>query len=288
MPRHHDTLIAAQYFTAVAGTATMRHCLTRPSDVRARLDDIRSVVDHLDSFPNDLEIPLVEYAVDEGYERWAPAYDGPNPAVDAARSIIGSLLDGAPRGVALDAACGTGCQAEQLVERGYEVIGVDQSEPMLAVARAKVPAAQFRVGDLHALPLADASVDVVASTLALTHVADLRPVIAEMARVLRPGGHVLLSDMHPTMVTLGGAAIFPSGEDQMSFPFIRNLVHQAGTYVTAACAAGLTVADCREPAVTEEVIVTNPAYPVVPEAVRQTFEGIPFQIAWRFTKPAEP
>lgn len=54
MSLHRDEMVAAQYFTAVAGMAAMRHCLTRPSSVRDRLADVRAIVERLDEFPNDL------------------------------------------------------------------------------------------------------------------------------------------------------------------------------------------------------------------------------------------
>src|SRR5215207_9295221 len=111
VPVRRDTLVAAQYFTAVAGMAAMRSCLTGPSAVRDRLEDVRRVVEHLDEFPNNLEIPVIEYDVDEGYTAWAPRYDGPNPAVEAESPVVRSILERAPRGAALDAACGTGRHA---------------------------------------------------------------------------------------------------------------------------------------------------------------------------------
>ena len=257
----------------------MRHCLTSPWSVRARLDELCHIIEHLDEFPNDLEIPVIEYDTDEGYAAWAPAYDTPNPAVAVSRSVVAEASPAPGQASRLDAACGTGAQAEQLVDAfGYEVIGVDASEAMLAVARAKLPSARFEQGRLQSLPLDDESVDVVTCSLALTHVAELGPVIAEMARVLRPGGAVVLADMNPFVVTLGGAATFPSGEG-FQLPFVRNLVHSTEAYVTAAVAAGLIVSECREPVVTEDVITTNPAYGFVPHAVRQAFEGLPFLIA---------
>jgi SAM-dependent methyltransferase len=291
MPIHHDTLIAAQYLAGVSGLAAMRHCLTRPSAVRDRLDDVCTIVEHRDEPPYDLQLPVIEYGVDEGYAAWAPAYDGPNPAVTATREVIADLLTAAPpQGTALDAACGTGSNAEQLADRGYEVIGVDASTAMLDVARTKVPDADLREGTLQRLPVDDASVDLVTCTLALTHVDDLRPPLAEMARVLRPGGAVLLVDMHPLVVTFGGAAFFPapaeSGAESggLQLPFVRNLVQPVQDYVAAAVAAGLTIAECREIPMPDEAIEANPAYPLLPDAVRQAFEGLPFLLAWRLTR----
>jgi len=284
VPPRRETLLAGQYFVAVAGMAAMRSCLLRPSEVRNLLDDVRGVVEHLDEFPNDLEIPVLEHDVEEGYTAWAPRYDGPNPAIEAETPVVREILARAPRGAALDAACGTGRHAEHLRPLGYDVVGVDATEAMLAVAREKVPDAEFRLGDLHALPVDDAAVDVVTCSLALTHVGDLGPVVAELARVLRPGGWVVLSDVHPTTTSFGGAAVFPSEGDELALRYVPNLVHQASEYVTAARAAGLEVAECHEPRVPEAAIVTNPAYAVLPEAVRAAFAGLPFLLVWRLTR----
>ena len=92
--------------------------------------------------------------------------------------------------MALDTACGTGRYAGFLAGRGLRVVGVDGSPDMLARARTRVPRGEFLVGDLHRLPVADAGVDLVVCGLALTHVPALEPVLAEFARVLRPGGTV--------------------------------------------------------------------------------------------------
>src|SRR6186713_3348362 len=161
MAPRRDTLLAAQYFVAVAGMGAMRSCLLRPTAARPLLDDVRGVVEHLDEFPNDLEIPVLEHDVVEGYTAWAPVYDGPNPAIEAETPVVREILSRAPRGVALDAACGTGRHAAHLRELGYDVIGVDATEAMLDVARTKVPDATFHQGTLQALPLEDGSIDVV-------------------------------------------------------------------------------------------------------------------------------
>jgi 2-polyprenyl-3-methyl-5-hydroxy-6-metoxy-1,4-benzoquinol methylase len=141
-----EEMLAAQYFTAVAGMAAIRHCLSEPSTVRGRLDDVRAVVDRLDEFPNNLVVPLVEYEVSRGYDAWAPRYDEPNPAVEADKIEVHSLLADVKGRVALDAACGTGRHSAYLHERGFEVIGVDFNRSMLAVAESKVQAGGLQAG----------------------------------------------------------------------------------------------------------------------------------------------
>ena len=81
--------------------------------------------------------------------------------------------------------------------RGREVIGVDSSEEMLARARAKLPQADLRAGDLAALPVAGGSCAGAVCALALSHLEELAPSVAELARVLRPGGRLVISNPHP-------------------------------------------------------------------------------------------
>lgn len=286
MGSHRDELVAAQYFVAVAGTAALRHCLTRPSSVRARLDDIAGIVGALDRFPNDLRLGVVEHDFDDGYTAWAPRYDGPNPATALDDEVVGAILEALPVGDALDAACGTGRHATRLAGLGHRVVGVDGNAAMLEVARAKVPDADLRQGRLDDLPVDDASVDLVVCSLALTHVPELAPVLAEFARVVRPGGAVVLSDMHPTTVLYGGTALFPHDDSHLELHYVANLLHPVSEYVTAATAAGLRIVACAEPEVPEAAIVTNPAYALHPEAVRQAYEGTPFQLVWQLERPS--
>jgi len=99
----------------------------------------------------------------------------------------------------LDAGCGPGLYAEELVARRAEVVAFDQSPRMVELCRERVPAAKVRVHDF-ADPLEwlrDASVDLVLCALALDHVDDRVNALREMRRVLRPGGALVVSRTHP-------------------------------------------------------------------------------------------
>ena len=287
--RHHDSFVAGQYFVAVAGMAAMRRILSRPSEGLPRIDDIRSVIEHYDEFPNNIHVDVVEHAVDSGYTAWAPAYDGPNPAIDAEQPRVRELLSSLEPGRALDAGCGTGRHAGHLAELGFETVGVDATEAMLDVARESYPGVAFRTGRLEALPLDDDSVDVIVSALAVCHAPDLGAVFAEFARVLAPGGTIIVSDPHPTTVLVGGVAGFRNPDadpaEGLTMPFVPNLHHPLSTYVNAAVGSGLEVAGCDEITYPESAIVANPAYAMVPDAVRQAYDGLPFVVVWRFCGP---
>jgi ubiquinone/menaquinone biosynthesis C-methylase UbiE len=100
---------------------------------------------------------------------------------------------------ALDAGCGTGVfllpLARRLVPRGASVVGLDLAEGTLGQARARVQAeglpVECLIGDVEALPFADGAFDLVLANYMLYHVPDLDQAIAELRRVLRPGGTLL-------------------------------------------------------------------------------------------------
>jgi ubiquinone/menaquinone biosynthesis C-methylase UbiE len=286
----HDSehLVVGEYILAISGYAMIRHCLSTPSAARPRVEEMRRVIAGSDTFPYSLTIPLTEHDVEDGYTQWAPRYDGPNPAIELETPIVNAMLDAVSPGVALDAACGTGRHAAKLVELGHRVIGVDTTEAMLAVARDKVPAAEFRTGRLEALPVDDESVDVLTCTLALTHVEDLAPVMREFARVVRPGGRVILSDMHPIMTMTGGIAGFPGEDITRGIPYVPNLTHHVSEYVAAFGEAGLSILECIEPRVPEWLVERLPTYAMVPDATRQAFIDTPYLLIWRLERPAGP
>lgn len=94
-----------------------------------------------------------------------------------------------PGGHVLDVATGTGLVAAELVRRGYEVTGVDQSSGMLAAARRRFgDAVELVEAPAEDLPFDDASFDHLTFTYLLRYVADPGTTVTELARVVRPGG----------------------------------------------------------------------------------------------------
>jgi SAM-dependent methyltransferase len=197
---------------------------------------------------------------------------------------VWELLEAAPPGRALDAACGTGRHARRLVELGHQVTGVDLTPEMLELAAAAVPEATFHVGDLLDLPVADAAFELVVSGLALAHVADLGAAVRELARVLRPGGRLIVSVLHPFQAQLGWHAPFTdAGGDRA---FVREHPHAHADYLAAFRAAGLELRDCREPLLAlEQVRAKRRAFRHVPDATVAAYEGLPGVLVWEAAKP---
>jgi ubiquinone/menaquinone biosynthesis C-methylase UbiE len=114
----------------------------------------------------------------------------------------------------LEAGCGTGLLLEEAARVGRSAIGLDLSRGMLAQARQR----GLRVvqGSLTQIPLPDASVDLVYSMKVLAHVPPIREALAELARVTRAGGHLLLEFYNPRSLRylaklLGGARPIAEG-----------------------------------------------------------------------------
>ena len=122
----------------------------------------------------------------------------------------GALVPRAARSgaVLLDAGCGAGLLGPHVRALGYRHVGVDLGRPALeqSAGRGVTPVA----GDVTALPLADACADVVVAGEILEHVTDLAGTVAELCRVLRPGGTVVLDTVNST--ALGRFVTVTAGE----------------------------------------------------------------------------
>ena len=138
-------------------------------------------------------------------ERWARYWDRSAPRTDASMQMLDRVLFhdsrawvcGRAEGEVFEVAVGTGLNLPHY-PAGTTVRGIDLSPAMIDLARARAAElgrpADLRVGDAEHLDLPDASVDSVVCTFALCGIPDHRRALAEMVRVLRPGGLLLLAD----------------------------------------------------------------------------------------------
>jgi SAM-dependent methyltransferase len=110
------------------------------------------------------------------------------------------VVDHCPRGRGLDVGCGTGVLATRLAEAGYEMSGIDPSEGMLEVLRERTALVEAVQASGTSLPFADDSFDLVLTVAVMHHIAepdDVRQTLAEMVRVAKPGGRILVWDHNP-------------------------------------------------------------------------------------------
>jgi ubiquinone/menaquinone biosynthesis C-methylase UbiE len=181
----------------------------------------------------------------EGYDLWAPTYDTmgnwllslEEPEVERALGPVTGLE-------LLDVGAGTGRHAIRLAAQGARVTAIDFSAEMLAKARAKPDAAgvRFVVHDVtRPLPFADESFDRVLSALVLEHirVPELQAFFAELGRVARPDGRIVVTAMHPAMFLRGTSANFRDDAGEQIRP--RSYPARLSDYVMGALDAGLEI-----------------------------------------------
>ena len=251
--------------------------------VEPRVEEIREIAARLGELPYSARRDLPASDVQAGYSGWAQTYDQPgNDTIALEEPIVQRLLDELPSARVLDAACGTGRHAAYLAAVGHQVIGVDANAAMLAQARRRLPATDLRIGELTRLPLEDESVSAAVCALALSHLAEIAPPVAELGRVLAPGGRLIISDPHPLASgLLGWRAVYTdeAGLRRM----IPEHPHLHGEYIDAFRAAGLVVRRLIEPGLTSAQ-ARERAQGQHEEAFAQALTGLPAVIVWEAEK----
>lgn len=172
----------------------------------------------------------------------------------------------------LDAGCGTGYLSRKLHERGANVIGIDFSERMIEIARAKAPGLDFRIESCSDLgSVENGSIDMVIANYVLMDTPDLDGAMGAFHRVLRVGGVAIVVFSHPCFPQ--GQATVSADKDGIDyhwdFPYFEQrkcidppwgrftsefiwFHRPLSDYWKAFKAAGFDVVDFEEPRVTEE------------------------------------
>jgi ubiquinone/menaquinone biosynthesis C-methylase UbiE len=215
----------------------------------------------------------------ELYDLWASTYP-PLPHNPLMRAEQAAMLEEWPRvsgRTTLDLACGTGRYAQLLAAgAAAEVLALDLSEAMLDRVQVgrRVRASMMR------LPFASGAFDVVISGLAVGHVPSLGEWMAELARVLVPGGVLLYSDFHPAAARAGMTRSFkdPSGRHHA----LPHICHEVIAHQEAAVAANLTIERVREARMGYELSEPFPGS----EAVYRRWHGLPVVLVVRASRGA--
>jgi demethylmenaquinone methyltransferase / 2-methoxy-6-polyprenyl-1,4-benzoquinol methylase len=133
------------------------------------------------------------------FDRIAPVYDAMNRVMTAGldrrwrRLAVSEVVWPGDR--VLDACCGTGDLAVEAERRGGRVVGLDFSPKMLERARRKSGAIEWVEGDALALPFADAEFDAATVGFGVRNLSDLEAGLRELARVVRPGGKLVVLEI---------------------------------------------------------------------------------------------
>ena len=212
----------------------------------------------------------------EGFDRLADTYDARlsgSPVLLLETTQTLAALPNVAGKVVADIGCGTGRYAIQLLRFGArKVAGVDFSPAMLEVAQRKAQKAELSiewgVGDLtEHVPIPDATLDAAVCALTLSFVENLHAAFTELARVLKPGGILVTSELHPhglMQERAASAAVFRKDHaPYLRFTDLRGqecriprIPHTLSDYVNAAYAARLTLTAASEPLVDSRLAVT--------------------------------
>jgi demethylmenaquinone methyltransferase / 2-methoxy-6-polyprenyl-1,4-benzoquinol methylase len=115
------------------------------------------------------------------------------------RRDVLAAVDARPGDRVLDLAAGTGTSSQPVADVGAHVVPCDFSQGMLAVGKRQRPWLDFTAGDATRLPFADATFDAVTISFGLRNIVEPRAGLAEMLRVVRPGGRLVVCEFsHPT------------------------------------------------------------------------------------------
>ncbi len=278
-----DPLRFGEYLLGLEGLALLRLGASARGDSNGqRVHEIMDLASrlHEPALADTRHLPSTDPQI--GYAVWAQTYDDRhNPLIAIEEPPMRTVLDGLPVGPVLDAACGTGRLTAHLAAT-HAVIGVDSSPEMLARARAKLPTVEFRDGDLSSLPLASESVTAAVCALALSHMPDLRAPIAELARVVSPGGRIVISNPHPIVTGIVGWRAWYARPDE-SRAFIPEYAHWHGAYIDAFVAAGLVVRRCLEPTIPAD-LARAMSRGWVDDAAEIAVAGLPGVLIWELVR----
>jgi SAM-dependent methyltransferase len=197
----------------------------------------------------------------QGYGEWAAHYE------DTVAFGIDTLLLPQVTSVpwasvesAADLACGTGRTGAWLTQRGVRGLdGVDATPEMMAQAAAKGIYRSLRQGDVAATGLPSAVYELCTMSLADEHLAELRPVYREAARLLKPRGQFLLLGYHPFFVLNGIPTHYHRGGDGEAVT-IETHLHLFSHHFAAGTQAGLTLVEFKEGVIDEAWLETKPKW----------------------------
>ena len=205
-----------------------------------RVSTLRSVVNA------SLQRPIPELDPVDAYALWADSYppEAHNPLMELEQNAMLELLPDLKNKIVLDLACGSGRYILKAREKGASLIyGLDFSPAMLS--RARRISNQLVRGSMLSIPFESSSIDAVICGLAVGHVENLAPVVHEMGRVLRPGGHVIYSDTHPFGKLAGWKRRFHTIRGEVYT--VKHYFHLYADHHTACRLSGLVIEEIREP-----------------------------------------
>ncbi len=227
--------------------------------------------------------------VRQGYARWSETFDTQdNPLIILEEPLMRSLLGDVQDLRVADIGCGTGRNTVYLCEAGASVTATDFTPEMIAQAieKAKDQEVRFVTHDLaEGFPFANDAFDRVLCCLVLEHIPDLDVVIGEMARICRPGGFILISELHPAMFLRRLQARFTDAKTGLKVN-VESYRHQTADYVNAALKVKLQIDRIEEHLADECLLEKSPRAKEYWTEFRDDFDlGWPMLLLLKLRKP---
>lgn len=219
----------------------------------------------------------------DGYDAWASTYDySPNPLVALEEKVTLELIGNVEGRHVLDLGCGTGRYCALLAKRGALVIGIDPSAKMLEQAKRKVtPLCHFELchGTIERMHFPSEHFDLVLSALTLSHIPELESIFAESTRVLKSGGFMLVSDIHPYWPVSGHnyTEFFDETGQEYRIPEYPHLVED---YWNLFRKFGMWLEELFEPRIDDGLIENFPSL--------KDFHGVPLAIVLKARRLPRP
>lgn len=220
-----------------------------------------------------------ELNVVEGYDKWASTYDyEPNPLITLEEKVTLDMIGNVQGQHVLDLGCGTGRYCALFAKSGAKVVGVDPSQEMLKRARQRATSAnQFdlRQGTIDRVHFPQRCFDLIISALVLGHLPELEPTFAETVRLLKEGGRLVISDIHPYWPVSGHnyTEFFDGNGQEYRMPIYPHLLEE---YWCLCRKYGLHFEDFREPKIDNRLIESFPSL--------KDYQGIPLAIVLKLRK----
>lgn len=177
-------------------------------------------------------------SVRDCYRLWAPDYEAETAISYLENRLVAAMRVPVANRNLLDVGCGTRRRLREA--RATLAVGVDLTPEMLACPEGGGAVA---AADVRALPFDVASFDVVWCRLVIGHVRELAAAYAELSRVCRPGGTVVVTDFHPDAVAVGHRRTFRDADGTVRE--IEHYVHVPRDHETVAAAVGLRLSTRR-------------------------------------------